>query len=602
MKGTKEQNLKKIQKRITKNTKGITLIALVVTIIILLILAGVSIAMLTGNNGILSQAGRAKDRTREEAAREKIQLEVTGAYNKYGDIDLGKLKTNLDNNVGADTSKINDILIDGAITGKITVDGKDFYVDENGNVLDYDGPDGTDTPEKSTETTISRSNGTIDVVFLQNTSYAVSQTPNAPALDNTMVPVKYNTETKNWIVCSKDDAEWYNYAAQISATESGGSSKWANVMLTDDIVVEKDGTTYDASAIKNLLTGNNLQTIVGATVTTEGSMLVWVPRYAYRITYKNSSGEVLGYSDSRGIVTKDGKTPSSYQTPTTSINVNGSIGSTKYEYYRPHPAFETDLDQGGWSSRLTGIWVGKFEATGSTSEVTVKSNLSSLRYETIGTLWQSAKNSFKAKTSGSHMMKNSEWGAVAYLTESKYGRNTTAVTKNTDSGYYTGGASTAGAYKDNILQSTTGNVYGIYDTVGGVYEYVASYIANNQNSYGYQFASNAGTSSSKNDKTESTKYATVYNYNSTSTSDSHQNNYDLNLNKVFGDGTTETSTSGNSTSSSWHSAYSYFVGTPYPFFGRGGFFNSSGAGSFFFSVSDGNASSGSGFRPVCVVK
>ena len=600
MKGTKEQNLKKIQKRITKNTKGITLIALVVTIIILLILAGVSIAMLTGNNGILSQAGRAKDRTREEAAREKIQLEVTGAYNKYGDIDLGKLKTNLDNNVGADTSKINDILIDGAITGKITVDGKDFYVDENGNVLDYDGPDGTDTPEKSTETTISRSNGTIDVVFLQNTSYAVSQTPNAPALDNTMVPVKYNTETKNWIVCSKDDAEWYNYAAQSSATESGGSSKWANVMLTDDIVVEKDGTTYDTSAIKNLLTGNNLQTIVGATITTEGSMLVWVPRYAYKITYKNSSGEVLGYSDSRGIVTKDGKTPSSYQTPTTSINVNGSSGSTKYEYYRPHPAFETDLDQGGWSQRLTGIWVGKFEATGSTSEVTVKSSLSSLRSKTIGTLWQSAKDNFKAKTSGSHMMKNSEWGAVAYLTESKYGRNTTAVTKNTDSGFYTGGASTAGAYKDNILQSTTGNVYGIYDTVGGAGEHVASYIANNQSSYGYQFASNAGTSSSKNDKTKSTKYATVYKYDSNS--DSYQNNYNLNLNKVFGDGTTETSTLGIGLSS-WHSAYSYFVGASFPFFARGGNYIDSNAGSFSFSCNVGYSSNGvSGFRPVCVVK
>ena len=590
--------MEKFRKKFFKSTKGITLIALVVTIIILLILAGVSIAMLTGNNGILSQAGRAKDRTREEGAREKIQLEVMGAYDKYGNINVGKLKTNLDNNVGADTSKINDILIDGATTGKITVDGKDLYVDRNGNVLDYDGPDGTDTPEKSTETTINRWNGTIDIVFLQNTSYAVSQTPNAPALDNTMVPVKYNTETKNWNVCSKDDEEWYNYEVQSSTTESGGSSKWANVMLTDDIVVEKGETTYDASAVKDLLTSNSLQTIVGATVTTEGSMLVWVPRYAYRITYKNSSGEVFGYSDSRGIVTKDGKTPSSYQTPTTSINVNGSIGSTKYEYYRPHPAFETDLDQGGWSSRLTGIWVGKFEATGSTSEVTVKSSLSSLRNQTIGTLWQSAKNNFKAKTSGSHMMKNSEWGAVAYLTESKYGRNTTAVTKN-DAGYYTGGASTAGAYKDNILQSTTGNVYGIYDTVGGATEYVASYIANNQNSYGYQFASNAGTTDSKNDKTESTKHATVYKYNTTS--DSWRDNYYLNLNKVFGDGTTETSTAGTG-SSSWHSASSYFVNTSSPFFDRGNYYITSSAGSFNFGYGGGFSGDVCGFRPVCVVK
>ena len=591
--------MEKFRKKFFKSTKGITLIALVVTIIILLILAGVSIAMLTGNNGILSQAGRAKDRTREEGAREKIQLEVMGAYDKYGDIDLGKLKTNLDNNVGADTSKINDILIDGATTGKITVDGKDFYVDGNGNVLDYDGPDGTDTPEKSTETTINRWNGTIDIVFLQNTSYAVSQTPNVPALDNTMVPVKYNTETKNWNVCSKDDAEWYNYAAQSSTTESGGSSKWANVMLTDDIVVEKGETTYDASAIKNLITSNNLQTIVGATVTTEGSMLVWVPRYAYRITYKNSSGDVLGYSDSRGIVTKDGKTPSSYQTPTTSINVNGSIENTKYEYYRPHPAFETDLDQGGWSSRLTGIWIGKFEATGSTSEVTVKSSLSSLRSQTIGTFWQSAKDNFKAKTSGSHMMKNSEWGAVAYLTESKYGRNTTAVTQNTDSGNYTGGANTAGAYKDNILQSTTGNVYGIYDTVGGATEYVASYIANNQSNCGYQFASNDGTSDSKNDKTKSTKYATVYKYNTTS--DSWRDNYYLNLNKVFGDGTTETSIEGTGRNS-WHSACSDSVYTSRSFFHRGGDYLDSDAGSFSFSSSAGHSDFIYGFRPVCVVK
>ena len=56
-----------------KNNKGITLIALVVTIIVLLILAGVSIAMLTGQNGILTNAQKAKDSstagTLEEAAK-----------------------------------------------------------------------------------------------------------------------------------------------------------------------------------------------------------------------------------------------------------------------------------------------------------------------------------------------------------------------------------------------------------------------------------------------------------------------------------------------------------------------------------------------------
>jgi len=59
-----------------KNSKGITLIALMITIIILLILAGVSIAMLTGNNGTLTQANNAKVETGKAVAKEKVQVEV----------------------------------------------------------------------------------------------------------------------------------------------------------------------------------------------------------------------------------------------------------------------------------------------------------------------------------------------------------------------------------------------------------------------------------------------------------------------------------------------------------------------------------------------
>ena len=57
-----------------KERKGITLIALVITIIVLLILAGVSIAMLTGTNGILTQANNAKQATEESTEKEKRQL------------------------------------------------------------------------------------------------------------------------------------------------------------------------------------------------------------------------------------------------------------------------------------------------------------------------------------------------------------------------------------------------------------------------------------------------------------------------------------------------------------------------------------------------
>lgn len=63
-----------------KNNKGITLIALVITIIVLLILAGVSIAMLTGNNGILTQANTAKTDTAKAEAVERINMELNALY------------------------------------------------------------------------------------------------------------------------------------------------------------------------------------------------------------------------------------------------------------------------------------------------------------------------------------------------------------------------------------------------------------------------------------------------------------------------------------------------------------------------------------------
>ena len=59
-----------------KNNKGITLIALVITIIVLLILAGVSIAMLTGDNGILNQATRASDENNKAEVLERVNMEL----------------------------------------------------------------------------------------------------------------------------------------------------------------------------------------------------------------------------------------------------------------------------------------------------------------------------------------------------------------------------------------------------------------------------------------------------------------------------------------------------------------------------------------------
>ena len=88
-----------------RNQKGITLIALVITIIVLLILAGVSIAMLTGQNGILTRANEAKDDTAVAEAVERINMELSAVYalvlsgditgNEFTSTDLEGIEDNL---------------------------------------------------------------------------------------------------------------------------------------------------------------------------------------------------------------------------------------------------------------------------------------------------------------------------------------------------------------------------------------------------------------------------------------------------------------------------------------------------------------------------
>ena len=113
------------------NQRGITLIALVITIIVLLILAGVSIAMLTGQNGILAQAQKAKTTTDNKSAEEKVKLAVMAArsQSETGALEADKLVTEVTTNYGgqAETTA-------GGFPVTVTIDGKSFTVDENGTV------------------------------------------------------------------------------------------------------------------------------------------------------------------------------------------------------------------------------------------------------------------------------------------------------------------------------------------------------------------------------------------------------------------------------------------------------------------------------------
>ena len=116
---------------VRKKERGITLIALVITIIVLLILAGVSIAMLTGQNGILTQANNAKQATEQSGTKEKAELAVVGAIAKSNDgsLTIENLKEEL-SNYGIATDKTE-------FPVEIELDGQKLVINNSGKVTNY---------------------------------------------------------------------------------------------------------------------------------------------------------------------------------------------------------------------------------------------------------------------------------------------------------------------------------------------------------------------------------------------------------------------------------------------------------------------------------
>ena len=122
--------IKTAKKQKLKESKGITLIALVITIIVLLILAGVTIATLTGDNGILTKAGDAKTQTEQAKEDENLKIAIAGSYGTDGKLNLKDLKDNLENQ-GINYDKNN--------TGfplEVTVNGEKKKIDANGNIIE----------------------------------------------------------------------------------------------------------------------------------------------------------------------------------------------------------------------------------------------------------------------------------------------------------------------------------------------------------------------------------------------------------------------------------------------------------------------------------
>ena len=404
--------------------------------------------------------------------------------------------------------------------------------------------------------------GRIEVIWIDQQNKVIEKPLSPESSLQGMTPVKWNGTTESIAKADNSDG-WYNYVSG-TGTEDNLNSHWANA---------KDS---------------------------KGSYFVWVPRYAYRIVYyadKNSDVET-GYYDGRGMVNNQGELQNNLKLEE-GIETVENNGKT----YIVHPAFMNDTEStyshGGWSGDLAGIWVGKYETSGSGSDMKIVPNADSIDSQTIGEFYTYGQNYDRTKES--HLMKNSEWGAVAYLTHSQYGRNGNEIYINNDrditgnSGGSVDASSSGTKNEYNTPEgqkaSSTGNMYGIYDLSGGCSEYVAAFdtvsTSNYLEDYGDSFTSTGGPS---------TPYATAYT-NGTTTS---------NGSKIYevgktGDATKEVYAAVQVSGSyrNWNEDYSHFVSSSYPFFKRGGdYYSSSTAGVFHSNRYGGSSDSYGGFRVV----
>src|SRR5574344_678325 len=268
-------------------------------------------------------------------------------------------------------------------------------------------------------------------------------------------------------------------------------------------------------------------------------MWVWIPRYEYMTTN-------LGTQYAGGTQALPGGI---------SIKFIGGTSTTNDTNYLIHPTFRNgtvykysaDYDLGGWDKELTGFWMGKFEtgyATNNTTNAAISSNILvkpdvySMRYQKVSNEYTTVANIQSDHGIGStvetHMSKNDEWGAVAYLSQSAYGKygNTSYTGANKEvyvnnavdssgpiyttgrsNGTYAGGTGSGntqyGTYEYNNCPasaythtactetvrntnatlgtgaSTTGNIYGVYDMSGGAWEYVMANYAGTISTSGF---------------------------------------------------------------------------------------------------------------------
>ena len=430
---------------------------------------------------------------------------------------------------------------------------------------------------------------------------------NYPVLVKGLIPVVYNETTAKWVKADTESSTstygWYDYTQK----------KWAN----DVLVTETNRSTYQSATTGTEITDSNIL-----------AFYVWIPRYKYKVWNKDKVIGTDSYSAKTtgiDIVFESGTASTgtifctySFATPSSSAgSPNETCTGSNGDYYT-HPAFTFGDDE------VKGFWIGKYELSSETPTATdgggssttlttrILPNVNSWRnnrlsnFSTVIQSMQTTNNIYGLSTdkslADSHMLTNMEWGAVAYLTNSNYGRcsngSCTEVTINNCSTYVTGiGGDTVSASSSSttcttdankyngakgVLSSTTGNVYGVYDMSGGSWEYVMGNESSTADTYTF-YPRESGFASSWYSNYSNQKYVNTYANGSTYTDQTAYNRARL------GDTTGEVvlSTGG---SDGWYSDYAIFPNSSDSWFLRGGlYYVGSDAGVFGFGRSSGIA-------------
>ncbi len=451
---------------------------------------------------------------------------------------------------------------------------------------------------------------------------------NAPVLSSNMIPVYYDSASNVWKKADETNSnvsnKWYDY----------DNKMWANAVT----VTNTNRQTY-------------LNADAGTTIPMSdiNTMWVWIPRYTYTYLNTNTPQEInvkfeSGTQSSGTIKCTDAVTGTSSTSETCTDTKNGGLKAGTSTY--THPAFWWDKNDNNIkepNEELTGIWVGKFEVSSDTTctpseyvtvgsgcnlqtiRPNIKPNVTSWRGAQVGTFFNGIQkmrengNKYGFNTTDeTHMMKNMEWGAVTYLSHSKYGINK-EVAINSQNTYTTGcgpqsaGSTTSGAtcnsYTTTLGQSssTTGNVYGVYDMSGGSWEYVTSGIVY---SNGEVLVGESATSTNYNsaftgilyDGGKGTAFTGTYAFPNMR----YYNKYSYGTNRTeytrgkLGDATVEMAPTGSS--GNWYSDYAYFASSSRPWFMRGGHYgNGINTGLFNFNCNGGYANTYNSTRAVLAV-